>query len=77
LAGFEIDFGRASMECSIEKIHSADEWVIFEWSDPLGLRGCGFFQIRDNKIAYQQGYFDQLSFFRAQGLEIADEYLDI
>ena len=74
---FEIEFDRASMVCQVEKIHEAGEWIILEWSDPLGLRGCGFFHIVNNKIAYQRGYFDQLSFFRAQGLGIPDEYLDV
>ncbi len=72
---FEIEFGRATMVCNIEQIHEAGDWAILEWSDPLGLRGCGFFHIRDDKIIFQRGYFDQLSFFRAQGLPVPDEYL--
>lgn len=73
---FEIDFSRATMRCNIEKIHEANDWAILEWSDPVGLRGCGFFQLRAGKIALQRGYFDQLSFFRAQGLGVPDEYLN-
>lgn len=46
------------------------------WSDPLGLRGCGFFHVRDGRIVHQRGYFDQLSFFRAQGLPVPDDYLE-
>lgn len=72
---FEIEFARAQMYCKIENIHEAKDWAILEWSDPLGLRGCGFFQIESDKIVFQRGYFDQLSFFRAQGLEIPNEYL--
>lgn len=72
---FEIEFGRAEMHCNIEKIHEAGDWAILEWSDPLGLRGCGFFQIKAEKIVFQRGYFDQLSFFRAQGMKVPDEYL--
>lgn len=73
---FETEFARAEMICNIEKIHEADDWAIMEWSDPLGLRGCGFFHIVDGKIALQRGYFDQLSFFRIQGLDVPDDYLE-
>lgn len=71
---FEIEFGRAKMVCQVQKIHDAGDWIILEWSDPAGLRGCGIFHIIDSRIAYQRGYFDQLSFFRSQGLGIPDEY---
>ena len=37
-------------------------WAIPEWSDPNDLRGCGFFHILSSEIAFQHGYFDQLSF---------------
>ena len=72
---FEVDFARAKMVCVVEKIHEAGEWAILEWSDPLGLRGCGFFQIKEDKIVLQRGYFDQLGFFRSQGIPVPDEYL--
>lgn len=72
---FETEFSRATMRCNIEIIHEANEWAILEWIDPLGLRGCGFFKIQAGKIAFQRGYFDQLTFFRAQGLQVPDTYL--
>lgn len=74
---FEVEFGRAEMHCSIEMLHEAQQWAILEWSDPKGLRGCGFFLVRDGKIEFQRGYFDQLSFFRSQGLGIPDDYLNV
>jgi limonene-1,2-epoxide hydrolase len=43
------------------------EWAILEWRDPLGLRGCGFFHVRDGRIAFQRGYWDELSFLRLHG----------
>jgi limonene-1,2-epoxide hydrolase len=46
------------------------DWVILEWKDPNGLRGCGFFQIQDNKIVFQRGYWDKLSFLRLHDLPI-------
>ncbi|MGD8406899.1 MAG: nuclear transport factor 2 family protein [Anaerolineales bacterium] len=72
---FETEFARAKMVCNIENLFEDGEWAILEWSDPLGLRGCGFFHVQNGKIIFQRGYFDQLTFFRLQGLEIPDEYL--
>lgn len=73
---FETEFGRAEMTCVVENLFEDGEWAILEWSDPNGLRGCGFFRVRDGRIAFQRGYFDQLSFFRLQGLPLPAEYLD-
>ncbi|MEQ9064870.1 MAG: nuclear transport factor 2 family protein [Vicingaceae bacterium] len=72
---FQIEFGRAKMICNIENIFQDGDWAILEWSDPIGLRGCGFFKIKEGKIVFQRGYFDQLSFFRAQNIPIPDTYL--
>ena len=33
---------------------------------PYGFRGCGFFQFRDGKIAFQRGYWDALSFAKSR-----------
>lgn len=72
---FEVEFGRATMHCTIEALHEAGDWAILEWSDPRGLRGCGFFQVQDEQIVFQRGYFDQLSFFRQQGIAVPATYL--
>ena len=72
---FEADFARVKMVCHIEKIHEAGDYAILEWSDPIGLRGCGFFHIQNDQIIHQRGYFDQLTFFRQQGIPVPDEYL--
>lgn len=72
---FEVEFGRANMVCHIENIFEDGDWAILEWSDPLGLRGCGFFQVKNDLIHFQRGYFDQLSFFKIQGLPIPESYL--
>ncbi len=72
---FEIEFTRAEMTCVLEALHEAGEWAILEWSDPLGLRGCGFFHVQDGLIVFQRGYFDQLSFFRQQGIPVPESYL--
>ena len=72
---FKIEFGRAAMTCLVQNVFEDGEWAILEWSDPNGLRGCGFFQVRDDQIVFQRGYFDQLSFFRLQGLAVPESYL--
>ncbi len=72
---FETEFGRADMTCIIENLFEDGEWAILEWRDPHGLRGCGFFHVQGDKIAFQRGYFDQLSFFRQQGIPVPDTYL--
>jgi len=73
---FEIEFGRAEMKCIEENLLESDEWAILEWIDPTGLRGCGFFQTKNDQIVFQRGYFDQLTFFRLQGLPVPDSYLE-
>lgn len=72
---FEIEFGRAQMVCVIENVFEDGEWAMLEWSDPKGLRGCGFFHVRESRIVFQRGYFDQLSFFRQQGIAVPERYL--
>lgn len=72
---FELEFARATMVCIEERIYECHDTAILQWRDPLGLRGCGFFEVRDDQIVHQKGYFDQLSFFKAQGLEVPDDYL--
>lgn len=67
---FEREFANATMVCIPEIIHEAGEVAALEWRDPLGLRGCGFFTIRDERIAFQRGYWDKLSFLRIHGLPI-------
>lgn len=72
---FEIEFGRAEMTCIVENLFEDGEWAMLEWRDPLGLRGCGFFHVRGGQIVFQRGYFDQLSFFRQQGLPVPEQFL--
>ncbi len=53
---FESAFAHAEMICIPENIFVDGEWSILEWKDPKGLRGCGFFNIKDSKIIFQRGY---------------------
>jgi len=72
---FELEFARATMVCIKERIYQCDDTAILQWTDPIGLRGCGFFQVKNDHIVHQKGYFDQLTFFRAQGIPVPDDYL--
>lgn len=67
---FETEFAAADMTCIPENIFEDGEWAILEWKDPLGLRGCGFFQVIEGKIKFQRGYWDKLSFLRMHHLPI-------
>lgn len=67
---FEREFKATKMVCIAEAIHDAGDVAALEWRDPLGLRGCGFFTIRDGRIAFQRGYWDKLSFLKMHGLPI-------
>lgn len=65
---FEREFGTAEMTCIVENIFEDGDVAILEWRDPIGLRGCGFFHVRECKIKFQRGYWDKLSFLRLHGL---------
>ena len=64
------EFAAAPMVCIVEHIFEDGQWAIFEWRDPLVLRCCGFFQVVNEKILFQRGYWDKLSFLKQHGLPI-------
>ena len=66
-------FASAKMHCVVENIFEEGEWAILEWRDPNGLRGCGFFHVVEDRITFQRGYWDKLSFLRLQGLPMPKE----
>ncbi len=63
---FVSEFSNMTMICIPENIFEDRDWIILEWKDPNGLRGCGFFQILNEKIQFQRGYFDQNTFLNKQ-----------
>ena len=69
-AMFTREFAMTEMVCITEAIHETGDVAILEWRDPLGLRGCGIFTVRDSKIMFQRGYWDKLSFLRIHNLPI-------
>ena len=72
-AMFARGFAAAEMVCSPENIFEDGNWAILEWRDPKGLRGCGFFHVREGKIQFQRGYWDKLSFLRLHNLPLPRE----
>ena len=66
---FTREFKTAEMHCIPENIFEDGEWAIMEWKDPKGMRGCGFFHIVNEKIVFQRGYWDKLSFYKLYNLE--------
>lgn len=69
-AMFAEEFATAEMICIPENMFQDGDWAILEWKDPNGLRGCGFFHIQDDKIVFQRGYWDKLSFLKLHNLPI-------
>lgn len=67
---FMQEFAQADMTCIVENIFEDGEWVMLEWKDPIGFRGCGFFHIINEKIKFQRGYWDKLSFLKLHGLDV-------
>lgn len=67
---FSQEFASAEMVCIVEHIFEDGDWAILEWKDPLGLRGCGFFEVKNGLIQNQRGYWDKLSFLKAHNLPI-------
>lgn len=65
---FAREFAAADMVTIVENIFEDGQWAILEWRDPMGLRGCGFFQVVNDKIVFQRGYWDKLTFLKAQNL---------
>jgi len=73
LAMFKNEFSSADMNCIVENIFEDGDWAILEWKDPNGLRGCGFFQVINDRIRFQRGYWDKLSFLRMHNISIPPE----
>lgn len=71
-AMFARGLATAPMVCIVENLFEDGEWAILEWRDPLGLQGCGFFHVREGRIAMQRGYWDRLSFLKQHGLPVEE-----
>jgi limonene-1,2-epoxide hydrolase len=69
---FATDLVNFEMTCIVENLFQNDEWAMLEWKEPNGLRGCGFFHTQNNKIVFQRGYFDKLSFLQLHNLSMPE-----
>lgn len=69
---FAAGFAGTAMVCIVEHLFEDGEWAILEWRDPLGLRGCGFFHVVADRIVFQRGYWDKLTFLKLHGLALPD-----
>lgn len=67
---FADEFAEAEMICISENIFEDGEWAILEWKDPKGFRGSGFFHIKNDKIIFQRGYWDKLSFHKFHNIPL-------
>lgn len=70
---FASEFADAEMVCIPENIFVDGDWAILEWKDPKGLRGCGFFNIKNDKIIFQRGYWDKLSFHKLHNIPLRNK----
>jgi ketosteroid isomerase-like protein len=68
---FETEFAAATMTCIPDAIHEAGDVTALEWRDREGVRGGGFFTVRDGKIVFQRGYWDRLAFQELHGHALA------
>ena len=64
---FAREFAAMEMVCIPENLFEDGEWAILEWKDPKDFRGCGFFHVQNDKIVFQRGYWDKLSFLELYG----------
>ena len=67
---FSNGFVKAGMTCIPENIFADGDWAILEWRGLNGLLGFGFFQTQNDKIVFQRGYWDKLSFLKHHNLPI-------
>jgi limonene-1,2-epoxide hydrolase len=67
---FAAEFANAEMVCIPESIFEDGDWAILEWKDPKEFRGCGFFNIKNDKIVFQRGYWDKISFCKLYGISL-------
>ena len=68
---FEEYFNATALHCEVESLYGAEGGrVVLQWRDTVGLLGCNVYTIREGRIVAQMNYFDQMSFFRLNGLPV-------
>jgi limonene-1,2-epoxide hydrolase len=70
---FRTEFQAApEMFCLPVQIIEENDWAVLEWSDPKGFGGCGFFNVINDLIQTQRGYWDRMTFNKLYKIEDAD-----
>lgn len=59
---FTEGFAFAEIVRIVEDLSEGAGWAKLDWRDPLGLRGCGFFQVVAGRIRFQRGCWENLSY---------------
>lgn len=71
---FRNEFAMASeMHCIPVQIIEQGNWAVLEWRDPKGFGGCGFFEIKNNLIHTQRGYWDKLTFYKLHNIPLQEQ----
>jgi ketosteroid isomerase-like protein len=58
------DYTRAGgpIRCAPLKILEDGSWGVLEWQDPLGLKACSVFHVREGRIVRQRNYWDSAGY---------------
>ncbi len=64
---FTKGFAASPLVCIVENLFEAGEWVILEWRDPKGLRGCALFRVVDGLIVFSRAYWDRIEHMKLHG----------
>ena len=67
---FVNEFATAKMVCMVENIFEDGEWLSWNGKTLLDFVDADFFHVKDNKIVFQRGYWDKLSFLKQHNLPI-------
>ena len=83
-AAIKKDYGaflenNSDVEIKIENLLQDSNWVVLEWSGSATFRptgksfkilGCGVYQVENEKIIHQRGYWDRSIWFSQAGLPV-------
>jgi hypothetical protein len=67
------EFAAAEMVCIIEKFLKMLNGQFLNGEIPFELRDCGFFHVTNDKIKFQRGYLDKLSFLKIHNLPLPQQ----
>jgi len=53
-----------------EQIIETEQWVVLEWKDSAGVKGCSIFYVCNGRIKIQRAYWDKLTFLKKHKLPL-------